>query len=317
MRANKSAEYSVIALYGIAADKDAAGRFHGIAMRLLNKAGLEADLMGSSLSKQLAGCASVEKKLLAVNYAGVTHLSVVSLLPGSSSRLDGISMELGANFAKGDCSITCSPAVATLDSDFFTEAASELVRATKPTYGIGFTRPFNRGPTYYAMGLAFGNTPEKEAREISQWAVIGMPQRLYDAGQLRDVYVWNLLNRAQLTAKVGDTPFEQWVKKDPKRGRLSRYGEQLNLWTIDKDQLAAVRQELRGTGIIFDPDRWYRERRAAHAASEAEVLRAVLGEDAESAKVLKVEKGGKARELSKDEVSRALGKKKGGPPKAP
>jgi hypothetical protein len=111
------------------------------------------------------------------------------------------------------------------------------------------------------MGVNFGNdVPTGEvyevARSVSRWCDMGMVKQVYQAGLLRDVYLWNFLNSAQLSTLIGGVPLKEWIPQAAGRGKISPFNGGLVFWEVDEADLGQVRTELQKGGAIFNWRKW-------------------------------------------------------------
>ncbi len=127
----------------------------------------------------------------------------------------------------------------------------------RPAYGIGFVRERGRGPSLYGVGIGYGRElPEfgpvaEELEEISRWGHTGKRERVYARGILRDVYPYNLLSTCHLERDVGGGTLRAWIAGDAGRGQLDTWSDELAMWTVGPERVAAVRQALTGAGILY------------------------------------------------------------------
>lgn len=138
--------------------------------------------------------------------------------------------------------------------------AQTIADLLKPDYGIGYRREYRFGPGFYAWGIPqvpdsvplFDPEREKEDELISKWGQIGLDEKVYLRGLLRDVYPWNFVTQPQLTAKVGRLTLQQWIQKTPERGQLSPLTDEMMLWSVEAQHIPTLRQQLWEAGVIFD-----------------------------------------------------------------
>jgi hypothetical protein len=166
------------------------------------------------------------------------------------------------------------------------------------------------------MCIEKGPCSDTEGEEMASWRE-GVHLRVYEAGFMRGIYPLNFLANISLERPIADTTLEQWIKRDPRHGRLSGLTDTTALWEVEDQQIAGLQQVLFEARIIFDCDRDIVE----DAPSELPVvtggsaLREVLegfGIPAGDVDVFKVEEPGKTRRLSEAEVKKIAGKKRRG-----
>jgi hypothetical protein len=136
--------------------------------------------------------------------------------------------------------------------------AGTLIQQLEPEYGIGYTMEHRLQPDAYAIGLSSGD--EKGTYDdhvnISQRSSIGLQEKVYRSGIIRNVYEWNFLTAAQLTATVGDISLEEWIRQDAKRGALTELSNGVTLWQVNRDEIPTLRAVLKQAGRIFNWKSW-------------------------------------------------------------
>lgn len=134
---------------------------------------------------------------------------------------------------------------------FFVDAASLL----GATYGIAYQRSFDRGPDFYAYGIASGLGFDKEGRseahEIGAWMRHSIANSNMCPDKLRDVYAVNLLTGPQMNLLVGSTTLSDWIEHSPKRGILTKTSNAGALWTVPGESQAEVRRVLAESGMLI------------------------------------------------------------------
>jgi hypothetical protein len=183
-----------------------------------------------------------------------------------------------------------------------------VIERFQPEYGIGFTRNFYHGPTFYVRGIGCnGRVSVEDEENLIGWFSYARKRFVWRHGQIRDVYPWNFLTAPQLNAKVGEATLRDWIGASPSRGILRPVTSDMLLWDVPESDIPAVRQVLWDAGVIFDYHKIIDQQ--TNWATEEEVMQWALGgRKPEDVKVLKVEGGGKARELSAEDVERLQGK---------
>jgi hypothetical protein len=187
-------------------------------------------------------------------FRGITGFSLTAMRPGG--EIPTIDYEATADYsskfsyaliAGSSRLVAIGPETAGISKD--------VVRLTKPSYGIGYSRPLRLGPTFYAIGLSQGlgssDSARPEAIRISRWADKGMKNRVYNDGVLRDVYVWNFLNDAQRASRVEGKRLEDWIARESWRGELRDFSQSLALWKVSEEHHSRVRNALVDAGLIF------------------------------------------------------------------
>lgn len=138
-----------------------------------------------------------------------------------------------------------------------------MLNYLNPDYGIQYWRERRLGPDWYVTGITQGLSfviPEQdeEAHVISHWGGLGMQERLYNQGIMRDVYPANYLNSSQLGMPLRgknrwkSVTLEEWITLESGRGVIKPVNEKLKLWQLSNAEIAAVRPVLWDAGIIFN-----------------------------------------------------------------
>jgi hypothetical protein len=138
--------------------------------------------------------------------------------------------------------------------EYLETLAKNLYAYFEPAYGYGYQREFRYGPTFYPFGVLSGiDAFSEEAKQITQWSIqYGRSDGSYKTGMFRDIYPINFLSKSHLTQKVGNTTLQNWIESSPQHGDLhALVNDKLWSWWIPEDKIAAVREELKPTGLII------------------------------------------------------------------
>jgi hypothetical protein len=134
--------------------------------------------------------------------------------------------------------------------------ARAVVRDFAPMYGIGFRREMDLGPMLYGLGQCVGlnswGAERADAVRINRWHSVGMVQRVYEKGLLRDVYPWNFLTEPHLNRQVEGVSLRQWIEQNQIRGVLSLVAGDVWLWEVGDSQIPHVRTAMANAGMVFD-----------------------------------------------------------------
>lgn len=153
-------------------------------------------------------------------------------------------------------SIQGRPDVISLTSECLFRILSQIERELNPAYGIGLGQRRDSMLKVHMQGTSHRGTVKgavyEEAVRQCHWGGMGIRERLFNRGIIRDVYPWNFLNSSQLGAKVEGQLLEEWIKREQGRGELTPMSDALTLWSLDDAQIARVRPVLWDAGVIFD-----------------------------------------------------------------
>lgn len=250
---------SVVAFYGCRFTPDKVKRLYVDLIAWLEALGAPPDRLGVSgegFSGKAGSFRSNDARLRKAGFSAVTDFSIFHLKPSGEVPL----WDWRVN---ADVSIRDAYCVVGLNSVFFAQAKDALacisrtiIGALAPTYGIGFHREMRLGPTLYAAGLCQGLQPwgadRAEVKYINKWGDVGVKNRVYERGLLRDVYPQNYLTEVQLLKQIDETSLKHWIERDRTRGTLSLMGDGMFLWEVLDSQISSIRSVLESAGLIFN-----------------------------------------------------------------
>ncbi len=337
MQASQSVDHAVLALYGFAKTTEATSHFYDLALGWCSKLTCQPSRLGIGTGK-LIDFKRGDKKLRASGFADIKALNIISVPEQSANYLDGYSTNwiLDWNLPEAAVIDFCSM-VLQICSPEFESLCHEAIKSLAPAYGYAYTRPFNLGPAFYAVGLSHGSDSFAEKLFVSQ-SFESIREKLYAHGVLRVLCPWNFLNESHLAATIEGQRLRDWIRGDRRRGSLTPFGN-LTLWRVDETEIEKLNKPLSDAHILFDyerdivakmgelgaPQRDVAERlrsgkplpRETHtmdvtASSAEEAMRLAMQAfgytDPEEVDILKVEKPGQARQLSDAEKSRLFQK---------
>ncbi len=144
------------------------------------------------------------------------------------------------------------------DLDYFSKQKirDDLVMKIKalitPFYGYSYLRSINKGPHGYGAG--FIHLPNdltlslEETEAISKWRNnIAEIKK----GDLRDLFVENIISETQLAMKLNDTTFKEWLNLKNKDCELKKITSALSLLTIKDNSYSSLRDELASNGCLI------------------------------------------------------------------
>ena len=211
---------------------------------------------GEGFSGKVEAFSRYHLRLKERGFETIEYFSISSLLAEATLPIHDWKMT-------ADVSSRSSYAVFAADSSLVSMEGSMLditrraVEHLRPLYGIGYRRERRLGPVLYAIGLSYGinafSGPQyEEMLRISRWSDTGKRGQVYRQGLLRDVYPYNFLTEAQLSAPVGGTRLGEWIRLGAERGELAPFEGNVSLWTVDDAARPRVRKVLQEAGLIFD-----------------------------------------------------------------
>jgi len=331
----KQTEHSLLAFYGFPFEQAMIAKAYPICLGLFERFRCTPHLMAGK--NGVRNFKAMERALKAGGFSGLKSLEMYSLLEGAKNQLEGCNLEVFLSPQHSISFVSFNSSMLPFGSAPFLDLAAQLIDLLTPSYGIGFAQIHAVGPTYFAMGLGYGNAPREHKDLTRSWGVF-IEHQLFLSGFLGGVFPWNLLTKAQLQIVVDGFPLQVWISQESDRGKLRPMPKNMVLWTVANEHLAGVRQALYEAGVVFDYERdvvaKMNEYRRSHqdviehlrsgrpltqgpelpplkpGGLLGKVLHAFGYESAEDAQVLKVEKPGKANELSTPEVAKSLRKAK-------
>jgi len=217
-------------------------------------------LGGKGFSPKVLDFGKQQKMLAAKGFDILTDFEVYSVGPAYSDKTQGYQAAACFSFDDAVYSyIVVNKRIVSL-SELHQGLINDLVTLLLPSYGIGYYRPFHQGPGYYAIGLSKGLSLSgegyEEALRISRWGDIGLEKKVYNKGCLRDVYPLNYLSQSQLGIEVEGLELREWIRREPKRGKLIPLVDEIMLWELEDCELNIIQSILQKNQAIFDPDMW-------------------------------------------------------------
>lgn len=255
-----SGSVAVLGFYGIELrDKEMERSYHSLRewTRLTGREFTLAGGVGPGYPSRLVRFSSFEKTLGVRGFSVLRSLELRDIDPDSKDPGQfWIQAVINRSVDDSYGVVAVDESIAPLSDLATSELGRDLIKAVGAQYAIGYSRDRRFGPSLYASGLSQGlasNGAEyEEALRISRWCDIGMPQRVFNHGLVRDVYPFSWLNRSQLDASVGDSSLEKWIEAGPHRGQLSDMQHGLRCWRIEAGEIEEARRFLWDRGVIFD-----------------------------------------------------------------
>jgi hypothetical protein len=259
-----SDEFSVLAFYGISHSAAAGERFFARTVQWFQSLGYAPDKLAVSHADRSGNILSFSRNAAKLQRSGFEDVSAFELYATTpDAKVWWSDCFLSADYesvkAGTHVFVTARSSIAMLGDASMAQMAQAIVSILRPMYGIGFNRQKKFGPGMYVIGvlksppghISSGLEYEEELR-ICRWGDEGMVRQVYRQGYIRDVYPQNYLSNVHLGRKVGEVTFEQWIRQDASRGSLTKFSEEMCVWSVGPDAIQSVRTELRRLGIVFD-----------------------------------------------------------------
>lgn len=220
---------------------------------------------GAGFSGKKVTFKAADRKLKKLGFDGVAHVTLFSTFPGIQPQSSGYTVYSNVDTERAKVILAGTTSYLLLDGAMQArvEAIFDLCRAR---YGYGLTRETDRGGpiSFYARGMAtYLDKPSLEEEEeqltTQWWGFYVERQKVYENGELRDLYPWNYLNEKQLAMPIGGTTLRDWIRSDASRGLLEDRGSGLMLWSLTPVQITELRDTVKDAGLLFN---WkhYRDR---------------------------------------------------------
>jgi hypothetical protein len=132
----------------------------------------------------------------------------------------------------------------------------------KSPYSIGFSMSYNKCPNFYTCGIGIRyvndpipklGSPEREAKDrFSRWGGVGMPEKVYLRGVIREVYPMNLLCHSQAFFSFHGKPFLECVRSGAIGGTIEEITSERFLWTVPESDIPVVTEKCEKAGFLFN-----------------------------------------------------------------
>lgn len=250
---------AVVAFYGIQFNSAALKNWYEDIVMWFGERGRPVERMavgGEGFSGKVGSFSRNNSKLIKNGFCDIYHLSLYSLEPGGEIPLWHWVITSDVDEYNSYCLAGVRTSISDLIDGPMEKIAFRMADVFKPRYGIGFRRPLREGPSAYVIGLPQGLAVEGKERQIGEriqkWYKVGILDRIYEKGILRDVYPWNFLSPVHLSKSIERTSLEKWILSSSRRGSLSIFNSDLKLWTLADDEIVELRPKLQRAGLLFD-----------------------------------------------------------------
>lgn len=254
---------STLAFYGVSSTEQAVMGFYHTIVNWFTELGHPPDKLavrGTGYSGRPATFKRMNTRLEKNGFAQVESVTLFSMLPEGKHPLSDywLTAWYVRNLKHIYAVVVARSSLANIENQSLRPIAQQLIQCLEPDYGISYTMEHRFQPDAYAIGLSPGDEDGnyEEQVNISRWGNIGMQEHVYRKGIIRNVYEWNFLTAAQLTATVSDVSLEEWIRQDAKRGRLSEINHGVTLWQVNPDEILTLRTALKQAGRIFNWKSW-------------------------------------------------------------
>lgn len=254
-----SPDCQAIAFYGWDASEQSLRAFWERLLAWFDAHACPPDLLsvhGEGFSGKVASFSRVHARLKARGFESVESISVFSMLPEGTIPVRDWKMTADLSRRQSCAVVAADSSLVTIENSMLA-IARRAVEDLRPVYGVGYRRERRLGPALYAFGLNYGihasSGPEyEESLRVSRWGDTGMARQVFRHGVLRDVYPYNFLTEAQLSALVDGIRLEAWIRQAAGRGNLASFHGNVSLWTVDDAALPGLRDVLGAAGLVFD-----------------------------------------------------------------
>lgn len=193
------------------------------------------DHLAGLSNEALVGAVSLSAQRLRSEYAQVVFgwTAAVTI----SSKMDGAVIALPEDACRGQ--------------EF--DVAREIWNQLAPEYGYAYSREYAKGPDLYAFGLIAGLPYSKaeleESDRITRWRKLGIGERKFRHGALRDIYPLNCVSAIALGRLVGDVSLRTWLSSQS--ASLVPLNGGRWLLTAPTNDALRLRSGLMGSGILL------------------------------------------------------------------
>ncbi|NIJ67128.1 hypothetical protein FHR20_004106 [Sphingomonas leidyi] len=126
---------------------------------------------------------------------------------------------------------------------------AELAQLWRWDYGFGFERDADTHPEVYLVGGGSNLQSREDARRGQLWYAAYQPEQR--RRRVRDIFPYNMVGPGHLAQILsnGET-LREFIEVDPDSA-LDPLADNLWLWTVKSDRTEALRDKLRGSGLII------------------------------------------------------------------
>jgi hypothetical protein len=213
-------------------------------------------VMGEGFSGKAASFDRTRKRLDKAGFEGVKGIDVFATAPGYRQIAFGWRVTASLNQDAGAVIFGFDHGAREPEPGFLDDVTLRYRQSFEFRYGIAYERDLVRGPVLYAYGMSagLGYSPEdmREADRIAKWQRQDAEGKTYLTGALRDVYPQNWLTEAHQTgAGIAGVGLLDWIRASPTRGSVTQLASDVWSWSIELDQIDAVRAALDGEGRLI------------------------------------------------------------------
>jgi hypothetical protein len=136
--------------------------------------------------------------------------------------------------------------------DLMCDLTKDLLTFIPSCYGYCYQRLFQKGPTFYPLGILVGlKYGDPERKTITKWG-LDVESKHYKTGDFRDIYTLNIIGEPHLSRMINTTlSLKEWIASDIRYGTLSPLNEKIWAWSVEEEHIPLVRASLEPTGMLL------------------------------------------------------------------
>lgn len=266
MTQTPDADYWVLGFFGFDATKTSAWQTYQLALELNAEANQVPAFLGATakgFGHKVSEFAEANRRLQKVNTDTLTtfviHSSDAANTAWGGCEPAGFCYWSDQDIVHGSDRSYAIFATMKADPEWLESVSRRICQILKPAYGIGFKRMARLGPIGFALGMRYGfgytkaDEDETNAVGMGDWGEARW-WGVYKKGFLRDVYEMNFVSSCLLQRTIAGIPLADWIIADAQRGTLSCLTDEMWLWKIAPEHIAAIRERLRAEQFLFRRD---------------------------------------------------------------
>lgn len=231
-------------------------RFHDLARSLLADHGIApthfaADGNGQS-GKLTKMNGAAHKRLIANGFTGLNLLTIHAVPEASDAPAydSTASLHLGSSPELGvELILFSNDHRLLLDHVSVQETVERLTALHRWDFGYATHPPFEQSPYAHIAGFDDGTQSEEECERLQIWYDCSPAERV---SKMRNIYPINLLNAAQLSAKVGPSETLREVFQRTPGCVLKAFSQHLWLLNVEPEVVMGLRSSLKGSGSLIE-----------------------------------------------------------------
>jgi hypothetical protein len=125
----------------------------------------------------------------------------------------------------------------------------ELAQLWRWDYGFGFERDAETHPGVYLVGGGSNLQSAEDARRGQLWYAVYQPEERRI--RVRDIFPYNMIGPGHLAHPLSNSgSLRSFIEADPDSA-LRPLADELWLWSVKPNRTEAVREKLRGSGVVI------------------------------------------------------------------